>query len=199
VPHPVGRGGDLLDGAARQHARRLAGDDVDAIARVVVAALEQEPVLAAIAGAGPHQVPAAAQLLAVQRERQLALRHAVARVALGLPGAAIPDHHGAAAVLALGDDALEVGVVERMVLGAHREPAIAGRQARALGHRPRQQDAVELQAEVVVHPAGGVLLDDEAVTRPRAGLAARLRRPREVSLRSVLRELLGRGGGHDGR
>jgi len=51
-----------------------------------------------------------------------------------------------------------------------------------------------------VHAAGGVLLDDEALARLRsAGLARRLGGSREVSLRSVLRELGSRCSSHGAR
>jgi hypothetical protein len=43
---------------------------------------------------------------------------------LGRPVAAIPQHHRAAAVLALGDGALEVAIVERMILDLHGQAAI---------------------------------------------------------------------------
>ena len=58
------------------------------------------------------------------------------RIAHRLPGALVPQHHRAAAVLALGDRALELAVVERMVLDVHGE-ALVGRIGRGpLGDRP---------------------------------------------------------------
>ena len=65
-----------------------------------------------------------------------------------------------------GDDAFEAAVLERMVLDLHREPLVRRIEARPLGHRPALQHAVELQPEVVVQMAGGVLLDDERQARP---------------------------------
>jgi hypothetical protein len=44
---------------------------------------------------------------------------------------------------------------------ARREPLLAGVSGGALGYRPRLQDAVDLQAKVVVVAACGVPLDDE--------------------------------------
>src|SRR3546814_10582581 len=85
-------------------------------------------------------------------------------IAEGAPRAAIPEHHRAAAILALRDDAFEIAIAERVVLGMDREAPVRRVQARALGHGPALQHAVELEAEVVVQPACGVLLDDEAVT-----------------------------------
>ena len=100
-----------------------------------------------------------------ERELELALARAPRAGRLGLPRAAVPEHDGAAAVLALGDDAFEAAVLERVVLDLHREALVRRVEARPLGHGPALQDAVELQAEVVVQAAGGVLLDDEATSR----------------------------------
>ena len=138
-------------------------------------------------------MPAALESLAVEREGEVPLRVGLVRIALGLPGAAIPDHHGAAAVLTRRYRALEDAVLDRMVLRLHREPLDLRIEARPFGDGPAQQHAVELEAEVVVEPARRVLLDDvrEALSRPL--LAARLRRAREVALAMVGREAAGAG------
>jgi hypothetical protein len=193
LPGPVRRLRHLLDRPPRDHARGLLGDDVGGIARRIVAALEQEPALLLAGAARLHEVPAPVQLLAAERERQPPLLHRRAGVALGLPRAVVPHDDGAAAVLTRRDHALEVGVVERVILGPHGEPALGRREARALGHRPRPHHALVLEPEVVVHPARGVLLDDERASR--TGLcpfAAGLGGLREVAHRAVLGEL-GRG------
>src|SRR5690606_15919536 len=84
----------------------------------------------------------------------------------GVVGAAVPEHHRPSAVLALGDRPLELAVVDRMVLDFHRQ-ALDGRiDARALRHGPALHDAVQLQPEIVVQPAGVVLLDDVAKLLP---------------------------------
>ena len=80
----------------------------------------------------------------------------------GRPEAAVPQHDRAAAVLALGDRAFEVAVVERVVLDLDRQPLVGGVERRALGHRPGLEHAVVLEAEIVVQAGGGMLLDDEA-------------------------------------
>src|SRR5690606_27826212 len=113
-----------------------------------------------------------------------------------LPGAAVPDQDAAAAVLALRDHALEVGVLERVVLGLRCEPPLAGHEARSLRHRPALEHAVELEPEVVVQAARGVLLHDEAPaarpTRARVArasrVAARLGAPAEVAPAPVVLE-----------
>jgi hypothetical protein len=49
-----------------------------------------------------------------------------------------------------------------MVLDRHREAFDGGIERRTLGNRPRQQNAVPLEPEVVVEVRGAVFLDDEA-------------------------------------
>src|SRR3546814_1904029 len=68
------------------------------------------------------------------------------------PAAAVPQHHAAAAIFALGDHAFEVGIGHRMVLGAHRETLVGGVGARPLGHRPAFEHAVDFEADVVMEP-----------------------------------------------
>src|SRR5690348_17329841 len=82
---------------------------------------------------------------------------------VGNPPPLIPQHDGAAAIFPFGDGPFEPAVVERMVLGAHRQPVLAGVEARSLGYGPALEDAVELEPEIPVQPRGLVLLDDEAV------------------------------------
>src|SRR5262249_3688198 len=135
----------------------------------VVAPLDEEPRLsgvATLAPSNPDEVPAPAKLLAVQHELELSLRQPRTGIADRLPGASIPQQHGAAAVLSLGDDALESAVFHRMILGAHRKTLRAGVEARSLGDGPADQDAVQLQAEVVVQARRGVLLHHERVPSP---------------------------------
>src|SRR5437762_10325398 len=90
-----------------------------------------------------------------------------------MPSPAVPDHHRAAAILALRDGTLEVVVFDRMILDLHRQPLLAGDQAWSARDGPALHHTVELEPQVVVEAAGGVLLDDELVA-----LAARLRAAR---------------------
>ena len=78
-----------------------------------------------------------------------------------LVGAAIPEVDRAAAVLARRDVALEVGVLDRVVLDVHRERALAGAQRHAPRQRPAEQHAVALEPQVVVQGAGRMALNDE--------------------------------------
>src|SRR5215203_6357352 len=60
-------------------------------------------------------------------------------------GAGIPDPNLAAAVLALGDLALEAPVLQRMIFGLYRQVVDLGISRGCLGHRPADQHAVPLQ------------------------------------------------------
>ena len=70
----------------------------------------------------------------------------------------------------VGDVAVEVEVLHRVVFGPHREVVLARVDGIPFGTRPRREHAVVLEAEVPVQPRGVVLLDDEpphAVGGPR--------------------------------
>ena len=63
------------------------------------------------------------ELLAFHREIQLTLSISLMRI-LAIPETAIPDQHRAAAILALRNGALEVAIVERVVLDLHRKSLV---------------------------------------------------------------------------
>ena len=85
---------------------------------------------------------------------------------------------------------------KRMVLDLDRKALLARDEARAFRHGPALQDPVQLEAEIIVKPAGGMLLDDIGIAGLRfASPAWRLRRLREVPLRFVRVELLVHGAG----
>ena len=149
-----------------QHRREALGHRLVAGSRRRVHAVDQ-PVLAA---RGEQRV-AALQPLAVERRD-----HLVVAELLGLVGAAVPDLHRPGAVLALGDLALEVEVLERVVLGVHGEPVLVGVLRDPARQRPRDQHAVVLQPQVPVQVAGVVLLDHEAALPAAAGAAGAARR-----------------------
>jgi hypothetical protein len=136
-------------------------------------------------------MPGAFQLLAVEAELEVPLAIAELGIELRRPGALVPHHHRAGAIFALRDHALEVAIFQRMVLDMDREPLLVGDEARPFRHGPALEDAVQLQAEIVVHPARGVLLDDVRIFRGgiaalgRGLLAGGLRRLRKIPLGSV--------------
>src|SRR5689334_19884855 len=92
----------------------------------------------------------------------MALLHPLMRIVLRRPGAMVPDHHGAAAVLALGNDALELVVFDRMIFDVDGEALVARHEARTARHRPAHHHTVEFQPEIVMQPGRIVFLDDVA-------------------------------------
>ncbi len=111
----------------------------------------------------PDQQEPPLELLAGQIEVQLAAGDGGRRVtgARRRPRAAVPHDHVAAAVLAARDHALEVGVLDRVVLHLHGQDARRRVQRRPLGHGPAHQHAVQLEPQVVVQAPGPVPLHDE--------------------------------------
>src|SRR5262249_9969514 len=111
---------EILVGEARDDGSELGGRrfGVAGADRKFVIALEQTPIVLALAGLPlhAHEVPVAFKPLAVQRKDELSLLDALARIAIGHPGAAVPHDHGAAAIFALGDDTFPGEIVELMIL-----------------------------------------------------------------------------------
>ena len=183
-------GRDLLVRAAGLHRRRvLLG--IPARDRLRAGLGDQEPGLAVVlaplpalrplprptrpprrrspsAGADEREPPG--ELLAREPELELTGADGRTRVPrqLRLEGAPVPADRVAGAVLALRDDALEVEVLDRVVLGPGGEAPLVGVAGRALRDGPRGKRAVDLQAKVVVEAAGTVPVDDEAAARRRA-------------------------------
>ena len=183
-----------IPASVRPEIADFASSAVDVLrAREGVAVLDEEPrgpCLARPVTARADEGPRTAQLPAVQRELELAPAQGLVHVGhLRLPAPAVPDHDRAAAVLAARDDALEAGVVERMIFGRHRETLDRGIERGPLRDGPRQEHAVPLEAEVVVEPGRAVLLDHVRERFPPAPAlgprAGRLRRDAEASLRAI--------------
>ena len=91
--------------------------------------LDQQPIgpFAPVAViAHPHQNEAAMQPLALQRKLEIALSQRLLGrlVAFRLTEAAIPQHHRAAAILTLGDSALEVAIVQWVILDFDRQTLV---------------------------------------------------------------------------
>ena len=169
--------GDLVYGAAGDGGVGLGVGDrgVHRAVLELVVLFDEEPVglvggAPARAGAGfgarahAHERPLAVHLGAVHYELERACAESFGDVfvaGLRVPGALVPDHDSAAAVLAFGDDALEAAVFHGVVFDLDGEAAVAGVVAGTLGDGPGFEDAVPAEAEVVVEVRGGVLLDDE--------------------------------------
>ncbi len=141
--------------------------------------------------AGAHDREATLQLLAVEHELQLAVAYRLLWVEggrLGLPGAPVPDDDVAGAVLLGGDDSFEVEVLDRVVLDVDGHAPDLAVEGGALGDGPADENALDLEPEVVVEPRGSVALDDEP-----PGGAGQVRRRRfgglaEVTLAAVFLE-----------
>jgi hypothetical protein len=100
------------------------------------------------------------QLVAVQGELEIALLQAALGI-IRFPIAAIPELHGAAAILSLGNGAFEITVIERVILDLDREPLVMWIERRAFRHRPGLEHAVMLEPEIVMQTACIMLLDHE--------------------------------------
>src|SRR4029078_5912945 len=116
-----------------------------------------------------------------------------AAVAVSLVRAAIPEHDRSAAVLAGRNRSLERVVLHRVVFDLAGESPLRGVARCSFVDRPALHYPVELEAEIVVEMAGGVLLNYE-LERPNATRGCRsvhsaalgFASPREISLCAVL-------------
>src|SRR5277367_2064631 len=108
-------------------------------------------------------MPSAVEFLPFKLEFEMALLQASVWIADGRPHAPIPDDNRTPAILALGDRSFEIGIFERVVLDGDREALFARDQARAAGHRPALEHAVERQPEIVMEPGSVVFLDNEDI------------------------------------
>src|SRR5262245_54605592 len=104
---------------------------------------------------------------------------------IGDPASLVPQHHRATTIFALGDGALELTIVDRMVLDVHRKPVLVWIAARALGHRPALRHPIEFEPEVPVEPRRCMLLHDKAVARALELASLGLLRFSEVALAVV--------------
>ena len=158
---------------------------------MLVLEFDQEPVVLVIAGMlHPDQGVAAADLVAFEEDLDFAvldgaghgrrMLRVVGDVAVCPP---VPDDHPSGPILALGNHALEVAVVERVVLDLDGQPAVRGIGGWSPRHRPRLQYAIDFQTQIVVQAGGGVFVNYEDRSFARLGSTARgLRRPGEIPL-----------------
>ena len=160
---------DLVEVASGYHAVGLGLGDRGIVTRALelVVLLDQQPVgffLVGCLAAHANQGPFALQLVAMQDELQRASTQRRVHVRadrLRLPRSLVPHHDGAAAILALGNDAFEPAVFHGMVFHLHGEPLVCHDVARALGDGPALEHAVPSQPKIVVKMRGGVLLNNK--------------------------------------
>src|SRR5690606_21808933 len=194
-------GSDGLHAAPAGNAVVEAGHQpIRVLAGLIVAFLDQQPVFplftaAVLAIAHPHQSPASLHALSGDSEVQLAFRQSGCRVVQRFPGALVPEHDGATAILALLDCSFKFRVGERMVLRAHGQSLLGRIGAGAAGHRPAPQYAVPLQSKIVMQAACGVLLHEklQVVLASAGWLSLRFRRAGKIPFRIVFAEFARRG------
>ncbi len=117
-----------------------------------------------VAVLGPEQRVAPAEPLAGERELNLVVGPFVL-----FERASVPDLHRARAVFAGRNLALEVEILERVILGSHRQPVFLRDRRDPVGHCPGSERSAVLEPQIPVQPGRVVLLDDE----PSAGLGRR--------------------------
>jgi hypothetical protein len=115
-----------------------------------------------------------------------------------LERAAIPDPHRARPILAGRNLALELQVLQRMVLGVHGEAVLGRVRRNSVGDRPGCQDTVVLEPEIPVQAGGVVLLDDvpRRFLRPHRDAPGRLGGGLKVALGAVATEFVRALGRH---
>ena len=192
LPDAAGAAGELLHG--------FAGEDGGVVLFFgyglhVLAALDEEPFVAA---AELDEIPFAAEFFSGEDEVEFPFFEIFGGgVGEGFERAAVPDHDGAAAVLALGDGAFEIDVGDGMILDVDGEAAVAFFVGHALRHGPGFEGAADFEAEVVVEAGGGVFLDDETMAGAGAAWGATafgFGGFREISLTDVFLERHGARG-----
>src|SRR5262249_51873966 len=130
--------------------RELVGDRPGRI-RSHVFLFEQEPLVSGLSLRELHEGPASAQLHSAKLHVQLAVLYLLLGRALDVGHhSAVPSDHRAGAVLPLGDDVLELEVLDGVVLRLHGKDLLRRVQARALRYGKAPEDAADLEAYVVM-------------------------------------------------
>ncbi len=167
IPDVIFGGGDLFEAATGDRAvGGLFGDGgIVGAAFVLVVLFDEQPVVLALFAEAvalhADERPVAFQLLAVEDEFKLPCAQAFVHVGDRFPGPLVPDHHGAAAVLAFWDRAFEAAVLDGVVLDLDGEALVGHHVAWAFSDRPAFKNAPPAKAKVVMQPRRGVLLNDE--------------------------------------
>lgn len=129
-----------------------------------VSSLDEKPLgfpVSPAASLHPQERPSAFELSSLETEFELTLPEPFHGVAVLPPVAGIPEENGARAVASLGNDSLEVRVIEGVILDLDGEPLLAWIEAGTLRNGPAQKDAVQLETEVVVETRGVMLVHYE--------------------------------------
>src|SRR6266480_5263345 len=102
----------------------------------------------------------------------------------------IPNHDGAAAILAFGNDALELQIVDRVILCLKASVRFTILERNSLRHGPRLQHIVHFQSKVVMEMTCCVFLHNESAAASLSAAAWRCRHgfcgTREVSFGTII-------------
>ena len=153
--------------------------------------LDEEPRVLGLARL--HQRPAPVELEAAQIEEQLAGLEPRARILHRHPHALVPEDDRAGSVVALRNHALELRIVQRMVLHVDGHALVLRVGRWSPGNGPREQHAVKLQPEIPVESGGIVLLHDEEAAPRQSRAPEGLRGAGSRALGAVLGEPVGGG------
>src|SRR3990172_11574436 len=125
--------------------------------------LDQEPGFGTASTSHPYEREYASHHLSVKLERQGSSTQSVGRRFLTdhFKGALVPDQDGSRAVHSLRDDSFIVPMFQVVIGHADGQPPPGGIEGGPLRHRPRFQDAADLQPEIPVKPFPMVFLHHE--------------------------------------
>jgi hypothetical protein len=172
----------------REHRQQVVGQRLAIGVRRLTHAVDHPVVGAALASAEREHPVAALQPLAAKGDLDLPVGELV-----DLVGAGVPDLHRPGAVAPSRDRAVEVEVLQRVVLGADRHPVVVRVERDAARQRPRGERALALEAQVPVQARGTVLLDRKAgrFAADDLGSGGRARLPRAAGLAGGVEVALG--------
>ena len=163
--------------------------------RVRIPLLDQQPARLALAGPGldADQDPDTDHPVALHAEFQLTSGQISGSIEFLAvqdvgPCAAVPNNDGATAVLALGDRALERGVVDRVILDLDRQALLRRVRGRAARDSPGFEHSAKFKPQVVVQPGRGMFLHDELVRLDGGSGAGRLLGLLEITLGAIAGE-----------
>src|SRR6185312_5786711 len=85
------------------------------------------------------------------------------RIVFRPPASEVPDHHRAAAIFTLRNNALKFVVRDRMIFDLNGESLFAWYQAWTTRHRPALHDAIKFQPKIVMQASRSMFLNDIGV------------------------------------
>ena len=127
---------------------------------VAVPFFDEEPVVPTALG-GMYERPATPELVAPELEEELAVLDTMLAAGDLDPDTLVPADRRARAVLALGDDPLELRILQRVGLHMHGKPLVRRIRGGPLRDGPGLQDAVHFEPQIPVERAGVMLLHDK--------------------------------------